>query len=59
MERDDRLEEPLEATAEDIKGLVKKGLIKFIGYDPLGRPVYMNTDLGNAVADELNKQEGV
>lgn len=55
---DDMLEEAYPITKEDLEGLVNKGLIKLMGYDPLGRPVYANTDLGNAVADELERTEG-
>ena len=55
--KDDYLEPILQATAEELKNLVNKGLIKIIGYDPNGFPVYKNTELGNLVADELNKEE--
>ena len=56
---EDQLQEAYQASKEDLDGLINKGLIKLIGYDPLGRPVYANTDLGNAVAKELDEIEGV
>jgi len=58
MEQDDRLEDVLYISKEDLEGLINKGLIKLIGYDPNGHSVYANTELGNAVADELERTEG-
>lgn len=54
---EDRLEDAYPAAKKDIDSLVSKGLIKFVGYDPLGRPVYSNTELGNEIADYLDKME--
>ena len=54
---EDRLEEVYEVSKEDLEGLINKGLIKFLGYDPLGRPVYANTELGNEIAAQLDKME--
>lgn len=36
-----------------ISGLVEKGLIRKVGTDPFGNPVFENTELGNKIADEL------
>lgn len=40
-----------------IDGLIKKGLIERVGHDPNGNPVYQNTQLGNQVADALEKTD--
>jgi hypothetical protein len=45
------------ANKKDIEGLVKKGLLEAVGVDPSGRTIYKNTQLGNFVADELEKQD--
>ena len=57
MEQDDILEPTFNISQQEVKGLVNKGLIKCIGHDPLGRPVYVNTQLGDLVANELDKLE--
>jgi len=54
---EDKLDDAIVADKEALEGLIEKGLIIMIGYDPLGRPVYTNTALGNAVADEIERQE--
>jgi hypothetical protein len=54
---EDKLDDAIVAGKEALEGLIEKGLIVMIGYDPLGRPVYTNTALGNAVADEIERQE--
>jgi len=53
MEQEDRLDDGLVASAEDIRSLVSKGLIKVAGYDPIGRTLYQNTELGNMIAQQL------
>ena len=52
----DYLEEPFELSRVELKDLIKKGLIKQIGYDPLGRPVFQNTNLGNEVANLIEEE---
>lgn len=54
---EDFLEEALELNEEDLNFLLSEGLIERVGYDPLGRPLYSNTDLGNAVANEIDVQD--
>lgn len=55
--KDDFLIPAENVSKEDLDGLVKKGLIEYIGIDPLGRLIYCNTELGNSVADELEKED--
>ncbi len=53
----DYLEEPFELSQSELEDLIKKGLVKQIGYDPNGRPVFTNTDLGNEVANLIEEEE--
>ena len=56
---DDFLIPTQQISNKDLQGLIDKGLIKIVGTDPLGRSIWQNTELGNLIADELEKENNM
>jgi hypothetical protein len=44
----------IQISSQEITDLINKGLVKIVGYSPDGNPVFLNTELGNEVADMLD-----